>query len=116
MKFRLPEKPLLRPASALRVRSLIGASAGPNGGLKGEKANKRLRNVHVHCPPPTVPDGLIRVVEGSYDYYHYMQNRFNDKVGNNSALYLIQLATCDSFIDICCISRAGAVLIALFKL
>jgi hypothetical protein len=32
----------------------------------------RLRDVHVGLPPPPM-QGSVHLVQGSYDYYHYMQ-------------------------------------------
>ena len=33
----------------------------------------RLRDVHVGLPPSGVPGGRQHLVQGSYEYYHYMQ-------------------------------------------
>ena len=46
-----------------------------------EKTSERLRNVH--AIPPGLPashvvGGTAHCVRGSYDYYHYMQDRFDD--------------------------------------
>jgi hypothetical protein len=39
----------------------------------------RLRNVHTHLKPSAV-GGILAVVEGDYDYYHYKQDKIDDKV------------------------------------
>lgn len=39
-----------------------------------------LRDVHVGLPPAGVPGGVHYLVRGSYEYFHYTQQRFNDKV------------------------------------
>ena len=46
-----------------------------------EKTSERLRNVH--AIPPGLPashvvGGTAHCVRGSYDYYHYMRDRFDD--------------------------------------
>jgi hypothetical protein len=38
-------------------------------------AGCRLRDVHVGLPPSGVPGGRQHLIQGSYDYYHYMQVR-----------------------------------------
>lgn len=38
----------------------------------------RLRNVHVGIPPSGVTGGTLHLVEGVYDYYHYLQDRVDD--------------------------------------
>eukprot|EP00742_Colponemidia_sp_Colp-10_P003418 GILJ01003639.1.p1 GENE.GILJ01003639.1~~GILJ01003639.1.p1 ORF type:complete len:623 (+),score=85.13 GILJ01003639.1:42-1910(+) len=39
----------------------------------------RLKDVHVGLPPSGVVDGTQYLVQGSYLYFHYMQDRFDDK-------------------------------------
>ena len=63
------DRPVFRGAGRLPVAGFpSGASSG--GG--------RLRNVHVGLPPSGVSGGRVYAVEGAYDYYHYMQDRFDD--------------------------------------
>ncbi|KAF0695455.1 Aste57867_13743 [Aphanomyces stellatus] len=38
-----------------------------------------LRNVHVGLSPSGVRDGTVRLVQGDYAYYHYMQQNVHDK-------------------------------------
>eukprot|EP00128_Syssomonas_multiformis_P012905 Colp12_sorted_trinity150504_noHs@1063 len=40
--------------------------------------NARKCNVHEGLPPSGVSDGVVHAVDGTYEYYHYMQQRFND--------------------------------------
>ncbi|EDQ90248.1 uncharacterized protein MONBRDRAFT_24524 [Monosiga brevicollis MX1] len=50
------------------------------GGEKAETSseNDRLRNIHRHVHATPLPDGERFLVDGDYDYYHYMQDRFDD--------------------------------------
>jgi hypothetical protein len=65
--FMLPDdSPLLRTGSALTL-----TAAG--------KQYDRLLNVHEACPDSGVPGGTKSLVRGPYLYYHYMQDKFNDK-------------------------------------
>ena len=41
---------------------------------------QRLRDVHIGCkPPPASIQGQTSLIDGSYEYYHYMQDKFDDK-------------------------------------
>lgn len=59
----LPEWPFLRQSVSLKFSTPI---------------SDRLRNVHLHVPPSGVVGGKQALVKGNYDYYHYMQDKFND--------------------------------------
>jgi hypothetical protein len=65
------DRPLLRLACALPPTGAlaVAATAGDSG---------RLRDVHLHCPPSGVSGGVSHTVSGSYLYYHYRQDRFDD--------------------------------------
>jgi hypothetical protein len=64
-------RPLLRLACALPpTGSWAGAATAGDAG--------RLRDVHLRCPPSGVPGGVSHTVCGSYLYYHYRQDRFDD--------------------------------------
>ncbi|KAI7836732.1 hypothetical protein COHA_009430 [Chlorella ohadii] len=73
-------RPLLRVANAC---DFDGAGAGSGAALAaalatgGTGGRHRLGDVHVGLPPPPVK-GSVHVVQGSYDYYHYMQDKFDD--------------------------------------
>lgn len=60
------DRPLLRSYSALGADT-----AGPR--------TTRLVNVHESCPVSGVNGGVVATVRGQYEYYHYMQDRFDDK-------------------------------------
>ena len=38
-------------------------------------ARRRLSDVHMGLPPSGVPGGTLHMVDGGYEYYHYMQVR-----------------------------------------
>lgn len=58
------DRPLLRTTNAL-----------PAPGSAARSTASRLVNVHKHCPPSGVKGGMLAVVRGDYEYYHYMQVR-----------------------------------------
>ena len=66
------DRPLLRVACALPASGSLSASPGSDADAT------RLRNVHLRCPPSGVPGGVPHLVRGSYAYYHYRQDRFDD--------------------------------------
>lgn len=61
-------RPLLRLNSAVDPRSAVR----PPQSLPGARA-ARLQDVHVGINPPPVAGGTVHMIEGSYDYHHYMQ-------------------------------------------
>lgn len=66
----LPARPLLRPAMA----AYSARPAMRDGGCPG-----RLADVHSSLKPPAMGDNtVVHLVDGSYLYCHYMQDRFND--------------------------------------
>lgn len=68
----LSARPVLRLCGALPPTHY-----GP--GLSG-RASGVLASVHVGAPGPSVRGGgATATVQGAYEYYHYMQQRFNDK-------------------------------------
>eukprot|EP00736_Rhodelphis_marinus_P004703 Rmarinus@m.28395 len=50
----------------------------PRTTTTGGVGGPRLSDVHVDVQPPSLP-GSPYLVQGSYDYYHYMQDKFDDK-------------------------------------
>ena len=42
-------------------------------GADDEEGSKRLKDVHHGLPPSGMQNGTLHMVEGSYDYHHYMQ-------------------------------------------
>lgn len=66
----LPEnRVLLRLANALTFGS--DSNESTVGG--------RLSNVHRDLPPSGIQSGTVHLLSGSYDYHHYMQDKFDDK-------------------------------------
>jgi len=61
---------------ALRVPMALTFSPPPSAS-SGGPTQLRLRDVHVGLPVPGI-GGTVYTIQGSYDYYHYMQDRFND--------------------------------------
>ena len=64
------DKPALRVANARRF-----------GGGASSSSSARLRDVHAippGLPKSHVPHGTTHCVRGAYEYYHYMQDRFDD--------------------------------------
>ena len=69
MRLGLPlDRPLLRLNNAYDPRSVTE----PPQGVSGGKAT-RLQNVHVGISPSPISGGTLHIIEGSYDYHHYMQ-------------------------------------------
>ncbi|KAG0504363.1 hypothetical protein KC19_11G077200 [Ceratodon purpureus] len=68
-RLRLPlDRPLLRVANALMAKESTSTSTG----------SRRLCDVHVGLPPSGVVGGTQSLIDGSYEYYHYLQDRFDD--------------------------------------
>ncbi len=65
------DRPALRLASALVWEWPAPAAAGA-------PQQERLRDVHVGLPLPGPDASCAHLVQGSYDYHHYMQDRFDD--------------------------------------
>lgn len=68
------DRPLLRIANALNL-STTKDSAKSNSIRKGSSL---LRDVHVGIPSSGVSGGVVSLVQGSYEYYHYLQDGFDD--------------------------------------
>ncbi|XP_057727116.1 probable Ufm1-specific protease isoform X2 [Arachis stenosperma] len=67
------DRPLLRIANALDFSKL------KNGGLGSQqKGSTLLRDVHIGIPNSGVSGGSVSLVQGSYEYFHYLQDGFND--------------------------------------
>ncbi|XP_076903183.1 putative Ufm1-specific protease isoform X2 [Bidens hawaiensis] len=68
------DQPLLRIASAMNLSiSKDGAS-----GNTLKKGTPLLKDVHVGIPSSGVNGGDLSLVQGSYEYYHYLQDGFDD--------------------------------------
>ncbi|XP_040990429.1 probable Ufm1-specific protease isoform X2 [Juglans microcarpa x Juglans regia] len=75
LRLGLPsDRPLLRTANALDL-STTNDSARNDTIRKGSTL---LKDVHIGIPGSGVPGGIVSLVQGSYEYYHYLQDSFND--------------------------------------
>ncbi|KAF3780141.1 putative Ufm1-specific protease [Nymphaea thermarum] len=75
LRLGLPmDRPLLRVANALA----FVVEADLFGDKKLRKDSNRLRDVHSGMPSSGVSGGLLSLVDGSYEYYHYLQDGIND--------------------------------------
>ncbi|XP_030494344.2 probable Ufm1-specific protease isoform X2 [Cannabis sativa] len=74
LRLGLPlDRPLLRAANALNFFT--------SHGLKSDsikKGSTLLKDVHIGIPSSGVSGGTLSLVQGSYEYYHYMHDGFND--------------------------------------
>ncbi|KAI4336260.1 hypothetical protein L6164_014806 [Bauhinia variegata] len=67
------DRPLLRIANALNLSRLKS-----NGSGSLQKGSTLLRDVHIGIPSSGVTGGIISLVQGSYEYFHYLQDGYND--------------------------------------
>ncbi|KAL7601803.1 hypothetical protein Lser_V15G21368 [Lactuca serriola] len=75
MRLGLPlNRPLLRIASAI---DFLTAKEGANGNIM-RKGTPLLKDVHIGIPSSGVHGGVVSLVQGSYEYYHYLQDGFDD--------------------------------------
>jgi hypothetical protein len=80
-RLRLPlNRPFFRSTCALRLAP-SAASAATNDDDDGNPAKgpQRLQDVHLGLPPSSVAGGTRHLVDGSYLFYHYLQDRVDDK-------------------------------------
>lgn len=67
-------RPLLRVASALDFAAPAGSAAEGGSGSSGGGVGGRLLLADVHAGlAPSAVGGSVHLVQGSYDYHHYMQ-------------------------------------------
>lgn len=67
------DRPLLRIANALDFSKLKNS-----GIVSQQKGSALLRDVHTGIPSSGVIGGAVSLVQGSYEYHHYLQDGFND--------------------------------------
>ncbi len=68
------DRPLLRAANALAfARGSQDALADAQGQATSSGRPRHLSDVHAGLPPSGVRRGTVHLVDGSYDYHHYMQ-------------------------------------------
>ncbi|BFI30697.1 Ufm1-specific protease 2 [Marchantia polymorpha subsp. ruderalis] len=65
------DRPLLRTANAVCLRNIEAVASRTSG-------TKRLTDVHVGLINSGVSGGRQSLVQGSYEYYHYLQDRIDD--------------------------------------
>ncbi|CAN6585478.1 unnamed protein product [Malus baccata var. baccata] len=75
LRLGLPfDRPLLRIANALDFSTL-------RDGVRSDatrKGSTLLKDVHIGIPSSGVSGGSVSLLQGSYEYYHYLQDAFND--------------------------------------
>jgi hypothetical protein len=71
------DRPLLRVANSISFSDSSTAN-NKNKENQGQKQQTRLQNVHLNIPGSGVKGGSQHLVRGTYDYYHYMQDKFDD--------------------------------------
>ncbi|KAF9597099.1 hypothetical protein IFM89_015763 [Coptis chinensis] len=77
LRLGLPlDRPLLLVANALNFSTHKGVS----GNSLMRNASNLLKDVHGEVPSSGVSGGLVSRVDGSYEYYHYLQDGFDDSV------------------------------------
>lgn len=75
MRLGLPfDRPLLRIANALDF-SMMKDGSGNSSKRKGPSL---LKDVHIGIPSSGVSGGVVSLVQGSYEYHHYLQDGFDD--------------------------------------
>ncbi|KAL0335814.1 UNVERIFIED_CONTAM: putative Ufm1-specific protease [Sesamum radiatum] len=84
LRLGLPfDRPLLRIANAINLSSVKGNTR--------DKSNRRgsslLKDVHQGIPSSGVSGGSISLIQGSYEYYHYLHDGFDDSFWKNMMLY-----------------------------
>lgn len=66
-------RPLLRTVNALKFSTLENDRSSLI-----RKGSPLLKDVHIGLPSSGVSGGLVSLVQGSYEYYHYLQDGFDD--------------------------------------
>ncbi|XP_027339540.1 probable Ufm1-specific protease isoform X2 [Abrus precatorius] len=67
------DRPLLRISNALDFSKLMNNSI-----VSLRKGSSLLRDVHIGIPSSGVSGGTVSLLQGSYEYFHYLQDGFND--------------------------------------
>ncbi|KAJ0248439.1 Ufm1-specific protease [Hirschfeldia incana] len=74
MRLGLPlDRPLLRTANALDLS--VNDDSRSNTKKRG---SIQLKDVHIGIPSSGVSEGVSSLIQGSYEYYHYLQDSFDD--------------------------------------
>ncbi|KAG2399241.1 Ufm1-specific protease [Vigna angularis] len=69
------DRPLLRISNALDFSKVKS-----NGMISLQKGSTLLRDVHFGIPSSGVTGGTVSLVQGSYEYFHYLHEGYNDSV------------------------------------
>ncbi|KAJ7945771.1 Peptidase C78, ubiquitin fold modifier-specific peptidase 1/ 2 [Quillaja saponaria] len=67
------DRPLLRVVNALDFSEMKGS-----GRDSRQRGSALLKDVHTGIPSSGVSGGNVSLVQGSYEYYHYLHDGFND--------------------------------------
>jgi len=80
-RLRLPlNRPFFRSTCALRLAPPAPSAAAIDDDDENTgKGPQRLQDVHLGLPPSSVAGGTRHLVDGSYLFYHYLQDRVDDK-------------------------------------
>ncbi|KAL2515405.1 putative Ufm1-specific protease [Forsythia ovata] len=75
LRLGLPfDRPLLRVANAIS----LSRTKDNTEGNSTQKGSSLLKDVHHGIPSSGVSGGFVSLVQGSYEYYHYLQDGFDD--------------------------------------
>ncbi|XP_051133390.1 probable Ufm1-specific protease isoform X2 [Andrographis paniculata] len=75
LRLGLPfDRPLLRIANAINLSSVKENTRGKSI----PKGSYLLKDVHLGIPSSGVSGGYASLIQGSYEYYHYLQDGFDD--------------------------------------
>lgn len=72
------DRPLLRVANSISFSNTTTTTNKENVNTSVSSKQARLQNVHLSLPGSGVKGGTQHLVRGTYDYYHYMQDKFDD--------------------------------------
>ncbi|XP_031405210.1 probable Ufm1-specific protease isoform X2 [Punica granatum] len=62
----------------LRISNALSFSEDSTKGKMRQKGPSLLQEVHIGIPGSGVSGGIVSLVQGSYEYYHYLQDGFDD--------------------------------------
>lgn len=68
------DRPMVRAANAL----MLGSTDDVSGSCTTKKGTMRLINVHAGLSISGIAGGQMSLLQGSYEYYHYLQDDFDD--------------------------------------
>lgn len=76
LRLGLPfDRPLLRTANAINLSSIKDSSTDKSNTRGGSSL---LKDVHHGIPSSGVSGGHVSLIQGSYEYYHYLHDGFDD--------------------------------------